>query len=93
MADDKTLSEKIIVAAEAAQKWETVAPLVTEMKSIVEEYSEVIDSFGQVFTIVGIVWNIYSDMEKAKREAAQQQAMVSQIINAGTFWFSFFTRF
>lgn len=83
MADDKELSEKILTSAQALQQWEEMEPFVNEMKSVVQEYSKAIDIFGQVFGVIGAVWDIYSDMENAKREAAQQRAMVSQIINAG----------
>jgi hypothetical protein len=34
--------------------------------------------------MVGTIWDIYSSMEKTKQDAARQQAMVNQIIQAGT---------
>jgi|TARA_R110002003_G_scaffold239_1_gene17191 hypothetical protein len=83
MADDETLSKKIIKSAEALQKWEEMRPLVAPVKSLVDEYGDVIDGIGQFFGVVGFVWDIYSGMEKAKDDAAQQQAMVQQITKAG----------
>ncbi|OTA07202.1 hypothetical protein A9Z42_0080510 [Trichoderma parareesei] len=82
MADDKALSEKIISQAEALQQWGAIEPYVTGVTSFVEEYREIIDGVGNVFAVVGFVWNIYSEIEKAKENAAQQQAMVTQIIRA-----------
>mgnify|MGYP001583605859 CR=1 FL=1 len=86
MADDKTLSETIIDSTAALQKWDEIKPFATGMASLVDEYSEIIDGVGSVFTVVGFVWNIYSNMEKAKENAAQQQAMVLQITQAGASW-------
>lgn len=87
MADDKTLSETIIERSDALRSWEAMQPFVDEVKSLVEEYSEVIDGIGQFFSVVGFVWGIYSDMEKAKENAAQQKAMVDEITKAGAFRF------
>lgn len=86
MADDETLSETIINSAAALQKWKEIEPFTTEMTSLVNEYSEIIDGVGNVFAVVGFVWNIYSNMEKAKEDAAQQQPMVLQIQRAGASW-------
>ena len=87
MADDKTLSETIIKdIAVVSQKWEAVKPFADEATSLVNEYSEWIDGFGKVFTVVGFFWDIYSDMEKAKENAAHQQAMVDNITKAGAFF-------
>jgi hypothetical protein len=82
MADDKTLSEKLLDSATALGKWKEMEPIVNEAKSLVNEYSEIIDGVGSVSAVVGFVWNIYSNMEKAKENAAQQQAMV----RTGKFW-------
>lgn len=88
MADDKTLSETIINdIAVVSQKWEAMKPIADEPTSLVNEYSELIDGFGKVFTVVGFFWDIYSDMEKAKENAAHQQAMVENITKARAFWF------
>jgi adenylyl- and sulfurtransferase ThiI len=86
MADnDKKLSEKIIRTADALQNWDLVKPYAKEVTSLIKEYSEIIDGVGSVFSVVGFVWSIYSNMEKAKDTAAEQQAMVEQITQAGTF--------
>ena len=88
MADDKdkTLSETIIYdIAVVSQRWEAMRPIADEATSLVKEYSEWIDGFGKVFTVVGFFWDIYSDMEKAKENAAHQQAMVQNINKAGAF--------
>ncbi|GFF99979.1 hypothetical protein IFM53868_10555 [Aspergillus udagawae] len=85
MADDneKKLSETIIYdIAVVSQKWEAMKPIAAEATSLVKEYSEWIDGFGKVFTVVGFFWGIYSDMEKAKENAAHQQAMFENIIKA-----------
>lgn len=89
MEDDKTLSERIITSADALRQWKEMKPLATEMTSLVEEYGAVIDGIGKVFAIVGFFWDIYSNMEKAKQDAAQQQAMVDQITRAGASWLSY----
>ncbi|KAK5400787.1 hypothetical protein LTR06_011247 [Exophiala xenobiotica] len=82
MSDDKTLSETLTNSAEALQRWNAIEPYATEVKGILDEYREIIDSVGSVFTAVDFVWNIYSNLEKAKENAAQQQAMAQQIIRA-----------
>jgi len=88
--NDEKLSEKIIESIDAAGdllRWSLeVAPIVDEASSLVDEYSEVTDEFASAFSVVGVVWNIYSNMEKAKENATQQQAMVSQITRAGKLW-------
>ncbi|KAK0613704.1 hypothetical protein B0T14DRAFT_591643 [Immersiella caudata] len=81
-SDDKTLSERILVSAEAMQQWKAMEPIANELASLVNEYREVIDGIGTVFSFVGFFWNIYSGMEKAKGEAAKQQALVKQVTDA-----------
>ncbi|KAK5788095.1 hypothetical protein VI817_009053 [Penicillium citrinum] len=76
MTDEKTLSETIISMNEALEKWNSMKPVVDEVDSIVKEYGELIDSVGKVFTVVGFVWDIYSNMEKAKEDAARLQNMI-----------------
>lgn len=83
MTDEKTLSETIISMNEALEKWNSMKPVVDEVNSIVKEYGELIDSVGKVFTVVGFVWDIYSNMEKAKEDAARLQNMIQQITSAG----------
>lgn len=81
--NDKTLSEKIIEASEALQEWNNVvAPYANTVQSLVEEYGDVIDGIGTVFAVVGVVWDIYSKMEKAKADAAEQKAIVEKITKA-----------
>jgi hypothetical protein len=55
MSDDKTLSESIIVSAQALEQWGLVEPYATGVTSLVKEYSEIIDGVGGVFTVVGFV--------------------------------------
>lgn len=83
MADDKTLSQKIVDVSNVLQEWESMRPIATGVTSLVNEYGEVIDDIGQFLSVVGFVWNIYSNMEKAKENAAQQQAMANDIKRAG----------
>ena len=83
MSDDESLSKTIVSTAVALKKWNAMEPIATQVTSLVNEYSEVIDAVGTVYVVVGFVWNIYSSMEKAKDDAAQLQAMVKQITNAG----------
>ena len=85
MADDKTLSETIIDQATVLQQWDEMRPITDEVKSLVQEYSQLIDGISSAFAVVGFIWNIYSNMEKAKQSAAQQQNMVHQITRAGMF--------
>ncbi|KAF2477244.1 uncharacterized protein BDR25DRAFT_321659 [Lindgomyces ingoldianus] len=80
--NDKELSEKIIDVAEAAEKWQVLAPYAEKVASFVEEYGEIIDGIGTAFAVVGVVWGIYSKMEKAKEDAAQRAAMVEKITKA-----------
>lgn len=83
---DKTLSETLIEQAQALEKWDEVKTFATEMENLVSEYSELIDSVSTVFTVVGFVWNIYSNIEKAKEDAAQREDMVKKITQAGVSW-------
>lgn len=56
MADDKdkTLSETIIYnITVVSQRWEAIRPIADKATSLVKEYSEWIDSFDKVFTVVG----------------------------------------
>jgi hypothetical protein len=70
MANDKTLSERIItrvVDGLHVLQWKAMGLIVSETTSLVNEYREVTDGIGTVFSVVGYVWNIYSSMEKARR--------------------------
>jgi hypothetical protein len=83
MEDDKTLSQKIVDVNNVLKEWESMKPIATGVNNLVNEYGEVIDGIGQFLSVVGLVWNIYSNMEKAKENAAQQQAMAEDIKRAG----------
>ncbi|CAI7678254.1 unnamed protein product [Penicillium pancosmium] len=82
MEDDKTLSQKIVDVNNVLKEWESMKPIATGVNNLVNEYGEVINGIGQFLSVVGLVWNIYSNMEKAKENAAQQQAMVEDIKRA-----------
>ena len=64
MADivDVTLSKKLIKSEEAVKGWKEIEPYATKFTSVVEEYGEIIDGVGTVFSVVGFVWDIYSKM-------------------------------
>ncbi|ODA82155.1 hypothetical protein RJ55_00661 [Drechmeria coniospora] len=52
--DDKTLSETIIEGATAMEKCKVMEPIAAEVKSLVNEYGEVIDGIGTVFAVVDV---------------------------------------
>lgn len=85
-AEDETLSKTIIeateVAAKVLQRWDAMKPIASEVTELVADYSVAIDTIGSIFGVIDFVWDIYSNLEKAKENAAQQQAMVHQITTA-----------
>lgn len=93
MGEDETLSQTLIKDFKvAADHWKALEPLAKDLENVVKEYRGLIDGVSTIFGVVGMVWGVYSSMEKAKEEAAERQDMIDQITRAGKSWISVETK-